>query len=262
MIENSAELALATDTDGRIVYANPASLRLTGFTEKQMLVSSFDEIFDLSDEQHRQVSQCLTKKQSAGFETSARRKDGTLFPVRLGISPLETGAKTGGLVLIGTDITEHKQAEEEHERLQQEIIEAQRSALEQLSTPIIPVMDAPGGSGSILVMPLIGSIDSTRALDITRSLLAGISQYRAKVVIVDITGVPIVDTGVANHLYKTLQAARLKGAQTIITGITEAVAETIVDLGIDWSKVTTLSDLQTGLIYALESLGLKVEEIK
>ena len=109
-------------------------------------------------------------------------------------------------------------------------------------------------------MPLIGSIDSIRARDITRALLAGISQYQAKVVILDITGVPIIDSGVANHLNKTIQAARLKGAHTIVTGISEAVAETIVDLGIDWSELTTLSDLQSGLVTAIQSLGIKLSK--
>jgi rsbT co-antagonist protein RsbR len=109
----------------------------------------------------------------------------------------------------------------------------------------------------IIVMPLIGSIDSMRARDITRNLLAGIGVHRAKVVILDITGVPIVDSGVADHLNKTIQAARLKGARTIVTGISDAVAETVVDLGIDWAGVETLSDLQTGLLVALNSLGYR-----
>ncbi len=110
----------------------------------------------------------------------------------------------------------------------------------------------------IIVMPLVGHIDSMRARDITRSLLAGIRQQRAKVVILDITGVSIVDSGVANHLNKTIQAARLKGARTIVTGISDAVAETIVDLGIDWGGIETLSDLQIGLVVALHGLGFAV----
>ncbi len=140
----------------------------------------------------------------------------------------------------------------DRERLQQEAIEMQRQALQELSTPIIPVIER------VIVMPLVGNIDSMRARDITRSLLAGIRKHRAKVVILDITGVAVVDSGVANHLNKTIQAARLKGARTIITGISDAVAETIVDLGIDWGDVETLSDLQTGLITALNSLGVKL----
>jgi rsbT co-antagonist protein RsbR len=108
------------------------------------------------------------------------------------------------------------------------------------------------------VMPLIGSVDSTRARDITRALLAGIREHRARVVILDITGVPLVDSGIATHLNKTIQATRLKGAHTIVTGISDAVAEMIVDLGIDWSDIETLSDLQTGLRSALASMGLRI----
>jgi anti-anti-sigma regulatory factor len=140
---------------------------------------------------------------------------------------------------------EREWAQAENLRLQQEIIEAQRHALQELSTPIIPVLEG------IIVVPLIGSIDTMRARDLTRALLAGIRQHRAKVVLLDITGVPMVDSGVADHLNKTIQAVRLKGARTIVTGISDAVAETIVDLGIDWSGVETLRDLQTGLHAAL-----------
>ncbi|MBI5670142.1 MAG: STAS domain-containing protein [Chloroflexi bacterium] len=107
----------------------------------------------------------------------------------------------------------------------------------------------------IIVMPLIGAIDTGRSRDIMRSLLSGISQYRAQIAILDITGVPIVDSGVADHLNRTIQAARLKGTQTIITGVSDAVAETIVDLGIDWAGFETLRDLQTGLVTALERIG-------
>jgi anti-anti-sigma regulatory factor len=136
----------------------------------------------------------------------------------------------------------------ERERLQQEIIEIQQQVIRELSTPVIPVLEG------VIVMPLIGNIDTMRARDITRALLAGISQHRARVVILDVTGMPLVDSGVANHLNKTIQAARLKGARTIVTGISEAVAETIVDLGIDWSRLETMSDLQTGLKAVLAGL--------
>jgi PAS domain S-box-containing protein len=140
---------------------------------------------------------------------------------------------------------ELKREQQESARLQQEVIEAQQRSIQELSTPIIPVLEG------VIVMPLIGSIDTMRARDVTRSLLAGIREHGAKVVILDITGVPIVDSGVAAYLNKTVQAARLKGARTIVTGISEAVAETIVDLGIDWSGIETLRDLRTGLRAAM-----------
>jgi rsbT co-antagonist protein RsbR len=144
---------------------------------------------------------------------------------------------------------ELEQEQAESLRLQQEVIEAQQRAIRELSTPIIPMLEG------VIVMPLIGSIDAMRARDVTRSLLAGIREHRTRVVILDITGVPIVDSGVAAYLNKTIQAARLKGARTIVTGISEAVAETIVDLGIDWSGIETLSDLQTGLRAAIAETG-------
>jgi anti-anti-sigma regulatory factor len=151
------------------------------------------------------------------------------------------------------EVAERQRAQEESVRLQQEIIETQKQALQELSTPIIPIVDR------IIVMPLIGSIDSIRARDITRKLLTGIHEHRAHVVIIDITGVPLIDSGVAAYLNKTIQAARLKGAHTIITGISDGVAETIVDLGIDWGDVNTLPNLQTGLVVALDSLGIKLK---
>jgi DNA-binding LacI/PurR family transcriptional regulator/anti-anti-sigma regulatory factor/putative methionine-R-sulfoxide reductase with GAF domain len=143
---------------------------------------------------------------------------------------------------------ELRREQEESARLQQEVIEAQERAIQELSTPIIPVMER------VIVMPLIGSIDTMRARDVTRSLLSGIREHRAKVVILDITGVPIVDSGVAAYLNKTIQAARLKGARTIVTGVSDAVAETIVDLGIDWSEIETLGDLKTGLRAAVAGM--------
>jgi anti-anti-sigma regulatory factor len=187
------------------------------------------------------------------------KKDGSTFPTWMSVTLLKDEAENpAGLVGTARDITAQEEAEAERERLQQEVIEAQQRTLQELSTPIIPLMDAPGGAGGIIVMPLVGNIDTLRAKDIMRTLLAGIRAHRAKVVILDITGVPIVDSGVASHLDKTIQAARLKGAQTIITGITDAVAEAVVDLGIDWSSVETLSDLQTGLVVALAKMGRRI----
>lgn len=157
-------------------------------------------------------------------------------------------------VLFGLvdSFTAQQQLQQESLAVQQETLETQKQLIQELSTPVIPVMD------QIIIMPLVGSIDSLRARDITRSLLAGISQHKAKIVILDVTGVPIVDSGVANHLNKAIRAAKLKGADTIISGISTTVAETIVDLGIDWSNVTTLSNLQRGLTVALRSLGIKL----
>jgi rsbT co-antagonist protein RsbR len=193
------------------------------------------------------------------YEETHTMPDGSQIWLKLSKAPLHDAAgQVKGIIGVYDDISAQKRAEAERERLQQEVIEAQQQAIRELSSPVIPIIDAPGGRGGVIVMPLIGSIDTMRARDITRSLLAGIRQHRAKVVILDVTGVSMVDSGVANHLNKTVQAARLKGARTIVTGISDAVAETIVDLGIDWSGIETLADLQTGLIVALNNLGIRL----
>ena len=163
---------------------------------------------------------------------------------------------------LAEEMENHQFAEAERARLldeqtalQQEVIEAQQQAIKELSTPVIPIMEG------VIVMPLVGNIDTLRARDVTRSLLVGISEHQAKVVIVDITGVTVVDTGVVNYLNKTIQAARLKGARTIVTGISDAIAETIVELGIDWSNIETLRDLQTGLAVTLKSMNVQYGEV-
>ncbi len=137
------------------------------------------------------------------------------------------------------------------EHWQQQVIVSQQEVIRELSTPVIPVMEG------VIVLPLIGILDGGRARDLTRALLAGITQHRAKVVILDITGVPLVDSMIANHLARTAQAARLKGARVIITGVSDAVAETIVELGIDWSHFETVADLQTGLAATLRERDTK-----
>jgi anti-anti-sigma regulatory factor len=154
---------------------------------------------------------------------------------------------------LQTEILERQQAEAALQT-QLETIESQQQALRELSSPVIPVMEG------IIVLPLVGGIDSQRAQDIMRSVLVGISEHRAAYVILDVTGVPLMDTGIVNHLNKTIQAVQLKGARTIITGISDAVAEAIVDLGIDWGAVETLADLQTGLLVALKRTGITFQK--
>lgn len=134
---------------------------------------------------------------------------------------------------------------EQVQRQSQEIIEAQRKALRELSTPIVPV------SEEIIAMPLIGVIDTTRAQQVMEALLMAISRHQAEVVIIDITGVPVVDTGVANHILQTTRAANLLGSRVVLTGIAPEVAQTIVSLGVDLSGIVTRSNLQSGIEYAL-----------
>jgi rsbT co-antagonist protein RsbR len=230
--------------------ANPAIVAMLGYSDSSDVIGRPTLDF-VAPHARATVIQHIREGSARPYEASLVCKDGSFLPVEILGQNYEADGSTIRAATFH-DITARKQAEAERAALQEQVIEAQRHALQELSTPIIPVLER------IIVMPLIGSIDTLRAKDITRALLAGISHYRAKIVIVDITGVPLVDSGVADHLNKTIQAARLKGAQTIVTGMSDAVAEAIIDLGIDWSNVQTLSDLQTGLMVAINILGLKL----
>jgi PAS domain S-box-containing protein len=245
------------DIQGIITLTNPAFDEMYGYEEGEAIGTAIWDPLPTEEEREnlRQYLAYLMKEQPPlePYEAQPTRKDGSVIDIKVVWNYLrDESDEVTGFISVVSDITEQKRAEEERERLQQEIIEAQREALAELSTPVIPVMER------ILVMPLVGSIDTMRARDIMRTLLEGISQNRAKVVILDVTGVPVMDTGVVNHINKTIQAARLKGAQTIVTGISDAVAEAIVDLGIDWGAVETLSDLRTGLTVALNRMGIKL----
>jgi rsbT co-antagonist protein RsbR len=126
---------------------------------------------------------------------------------------------------------------EERER----VIREQQEAIRELSTPVLQVRER------LLILPIIGVLDSPRARQLTEQLLGAIQANRAKVVVIDITGVATIDLTVANHLVQTVEASRLMGADAIITGLSSKIAQTLVDLGVDLSMMRTVGDLQGGL---------------
>jgi rsbT co-antagonist protein RsbR len=132
------------------------------------------------------------------------------------------------------------------------VIRQQQDSIQELSTPVLPVRER------LLILPIIGVLDSDRARQLTEQLLRGIRTHRAKVVVIDITGAPAVDETVANHLVRTVDASRLMGASVIITGLSPEIAETLVTIGVDLSKMNTIGDLQGGLEEAERLLGYTV----
>ncbi|MBK9945301.1 MAG: STAS domain-containing protein [Kouleothrix sp.] len=127
-----------------------------------------------------------------------------------------------------------------------------RAAIQELSNPIIPVYNG------VLVVPLVGRVDSARAQTLTEALLEAIAREQAEIVLLDITGVAMVDTNVANHLMQTARAASLLGSQVVLVGISAEVAQTLVQLGLDLGRLVTLSNLQSGIEYALAQQGLAI----
>jgi rsbT co-antagonist protein RsbR len=154
------------------------------------------------------------------------------------------------LAMVARDITERKTAELEQQRLQAEIIRAQADALIELSMPLITLHK------HVLLMPLIGTLDQQRTSRIVETLLAGAAEYQAHVAIVDVSGVPVIDTSVASALIQATQALRLLGAQVVITGTRPETAQTIVSLGVNLDALVTFSRLNLGLNYALKNLGM------
>jgi rsbT co-antagonist protein RsbR len=139
-----------------------------------------------------------------------------------------------------------------YRQAQNELIEAQRARIKQLSTPILPVVHG------ILVAPLIGAIDAERAGDILERLLDEIARRRAAVVILDVTGVPAVDAEVAGHLLRAARASELLGARVVFVGIGPETARAMVDAGADLGGVMTLTNLEAGIAVALRARGLAI----
>ncbi|MEK4534064.1 RsbT co-antagonist protein RsbRA [Peribacillus sp. FSL K6-1552] len=135
-------------------------------------------------------------------------------------------------------------------------VSLQKIALQELSAPLIPVLEG------ITVMPLIGTIDTERAKQIMENLLTGVVKHRSEVVLIDITGVPVVDTMVAHHIIQAAEAVRLVGAKCILCGIRPEIAQTIVNLGINLNEVITKNTLKKGIEVALELTSRKIVKVE
>ncbi|ART74805.1 RsbT co-antagonist protein RsbRA [Sutcliffiella horikoshii] len=131
-------------------------------------------------------------------------------------------------------------------------VSMQKIALQELAAPLIPVFD------KISVMPLVGTIDTERARQIMENLLQGVVKHRAEVVLIDITGVPVVDTMVAHHIIQAAEAVRLVGAKCLLVGIRPEIAQTIVNLGINLDQIITKNSLKKGIETALEMTNRKI----
>ncbi|MCL0077056.1 STAS domain-containing protein, partial [Dehalococcoidia bacterium] len=147
-------------------------------------------------------------------------------------------------LIVIEDITERKDLEEQLK----DTVEKLKASQEELSTPVVQIWDR------VLALPLIGVVDSLRAQKIVETLLNRIVETQSEMVILDITGVSSIDTQVVNHLIKTVQAAKLLGAECVITGIKPKVAQTMIHLGLDMESFPTRRSLRDGLMYALEKI--------
>jgi rsbT co-antagonist protein RsbR len=237
----------ADDGSFRLIAANPAMYVASGF--------------DVAAEAGRPMLQIFPQALESGLaqiyaEVARSGQARDLGEVTYGDDRVDAGLFAVHALPLGPtymcttveSVTERKRTEEALRQAvaQEETIRAQMAILDELSTPLIPVNDR------VVIMPLIGAVDSRRAQKMTETLLMGISTTHAQVAILDITGVPVVDTQVANALVQAAQAVQLLGARVILTGIRPEVAQTLVGMGVDLQGMITRSTLQSGIAYALE----------
>ncbi len=252
LLDLAHDAILVRGLDGKISYWNRGAERVFGFSREQALGQDRNTLLQTSVAGLPDSERLLLANGYWNGELSQRRHDGrSLVVSSRWVLRRDAKGQPDAVLEIGTDITERRQAEEAEARRQQEIIRAQALAIEELSTPLIPIAE------EILVMPLIGMMDSARAQQVMHSLLSGLAANRGKFAILDITGVPVVDTAVANALLKAAQAARLLGTEVILTGIRPEVAQTLVHIEANLSNLTTCGTLQAGIAYALARRGRK-----
>ncbi|MDI3288477.1 STAS domain-containing protein [Polyangium sp. 15x6] len=235
------------DPTGKNILFNPHALTLLGVTEDQLLGrTSFDPRWGAVYEDgspcpgdaHPITVALRTGKPVRDFVHGVDRPalgDRVWLLVSAAPQLDDRGVVTGAIATF-TDITARKDAED--------LVRSQSRMLEEMSTPLVPISD------DIVAMPLVGTVDARRAELVLETLLAGIAQKGARVAILDITGVSVVDAHVATTLVRAAQAARLLGAQVVLTGIRGSVAQTLVELGVDLSGLVTRGTLQGGIAWA------------
>ena len=244
------------EPDGRPFYANRSATEILGkgiipdTTTSQLaevyraFVAGTDQLYPT---ERMPLVRALSGEASSVDDMEIERPDGRIL-IEIHGAPIwdAEGRIIYGMVSF-IDITLRRRAEEaiRERALQQEVIEAQQAALRELSTPLMPIAEG------VVVMPIIGMIDSRRAQQIMETLLEGIATHSADIAILDITGVRVVDTQVAGALIRAAQAARMLGARVVLSGISAEVAQTLVHIGAEMQDMIALRSLQQAIAYAL-----------
>lgn len=243
-------LIFIKDRDGRYLMANQAMLSAMGRPNDGSVLGKTDYDFyprEVADRYHAEDMHILTTgepildrvHESNGGSGKHLWRQVTKVPLR------DRFGHVVGVASVVRDITSLKEAEAEQLALREEIIRAQEMVLRELSTPLIPISD------DVLIMPLIGAIDTRRAQQILETLLQGVAEHGGSTAIIDITGVSVVDTQVANALVQAARAVRLLGASVILSGVGPEIAQTLIGLGVDLAGIKTLGTLQRSVAYAL-----------
>lgn len=234
--------------DFRALRMNQAGAKLTGLAASYWNGKTPEEIVSPQDAAavRTRLQAAVDQGQAVYFEEQLTFPSGIVWTQSI-YSPVRN--QVGRIYqVIGTaiDVTLRKRREADELKHREALIKEQASVLTELSTPLLTISD------QVVVMPLIGTIDSLRAQRIMEALLHGIAGTRAQVAIIDITGVVVVDTQVANTLISAAQAVNLLGTKVALTGIRPEIAQTLVSLGVDLRGIMTYGTLQAGIAYALQ----------
>jgi rsbT co-antagonist protein RsbR len=244
LAENAPDGVLVASIEGEISYANTAMRALLGFDSNQLVGIQVLSHIDAMQETLDEIAQQIGTSGAWRGPLNYRRRDGSIVRCQASSFLIQIG-DTAVIASIVRDLTSEQLAEQERIALQDQVIAAQQAALRELSTPLIPLAD------HVVAMPLIGSVDSARAQQIVEELLSGVAANRATTAIIDITGVPIVDTQVAGALLRAAQAVELLGSRVVLTGIRPEVAQTLVGIGVNLGSIVTRATLQDGIAYAM-----------
>lgn len=248
---------IAAPADQRLAAIRDQLARMAGGQPAAPLPTPGGEAIDWIEREIEQLAERIERRRADSAE--AERRGDELLTIMMSMATRDYtqrapvgdddtlfDALAAGLNMLADELSA---AQQEREQLQEQIIQSQAAVIQELSTPLIPIND------DILVMPLIGTIDSGRAHQMLDRLLEGVAAGHPHTVILDITGVVVVDTQVANMLVRASQAVQLLGTRMILTGIRPEVAQTLVNLGADLRGLVTWSTLQMGITYAMQHGG-------
>jgi len=245
LIEASLDPLVTIGRDGKITDANAATGKATGIPRERLIGDDFANYFTEPEKAREGYNRAFTEGSVRDYPLTLKHVSGSTTHVLCNTSVYEDEAgEVKGVFAAARDVTEQKRTTEVIQRQAQEILE--------ISTPVLQVWEG------VLVAPLIGTLDSQRTQRFMERLLERIVETNSAVALVDITGVPTIDTQTAQHLIDTISAVRLLGAQVILTGVRPAIAQSLVHLGIDLSGITTRPSLAAGLQVAIDALGLQL----
>jgi PAS domain S-box-containing protein len=238
-------LVIRLDPDGTVRSWSPGAQRLKQYAPGEVLGHHVSMFYTEEDRSAGLAGRELAAAARDGrFESEGWRvrKDGSRFWAWVVLAPItDSDGVLQGFVKVARDLSERRE--------QEQLVQRQRDEILELSTPVIQVWDR------VLVLPIIGTLDSLRASRLTESLLERVSLEQAEVVILDVSGVPAIDTDVAQHLLKTVEASRLMGTVSVLSGVRPETAQAMVHLGIDLGNLRCRTTLKEALQLALQMVA-------